>query len=259
MKIVGFSQLHNEKEKGNLENWFRCMNSICDKIYIYDQASTDGSVEFYKTQSKARVIYSDINNFNNEIECKKILLEKLLKEQNNVDWIFWMDGDTIMEKKGLSRENMVSMLTFFQERGIDGLRLGHYNLWRSKCHYRVDDSYHSIHNRGVMSFWRNNGNLKFPEKQGLHHQQFPEGINNPARTNLNLLHMGFATDYQIIKKYDVYKERGQNGWALDRLLSEKTLRVEELNKKIIPNWIDISEDVNPLQLRKIREIYDENK
>jgi len=259
MKLIGFSQLYNEKEKGNLENWFHCMNSICDKIYIYDQASTDGSREYYKTQDKARVIYSETNNFKNEIKCKKTLLETLLEEESDVDWIFWMDGDTILEKKGLSRKNIESMLQHFEEKNIDGLKLGHYNLWRSKRHYRIDDSYHSIHDRGVMAFWKNNGNLKFSEKHGLHHFQYPEGIVNPVRTNLNLIHMGFATDYQIMKKYDTYKERGQKGWALDRILSEETLRVEELDKHLIPNWLEVSSEVNPSQLKGIREIYDEDK
>ena len=121
---------------------------------------------------------------------------------------------------GTFKEIWFDEIHALSDKNIDGLKLGHYNLWRSKRHYRIDDGYHSIHDRGVMAFWKNNGNLKFPEKHGLHHLQYPEGIINPVRTNLNLIHMGFATDYQIIKKYDTYKERGQKGWSLDRLLSE---------------------------------------
>ena len=40
-------ELRNELSNGNLENWFRCME-FCDKIYIYDQASDDGSLEYYE-------------------------------------------------------------------------------------------------------------------------------------------------------------------------------------------------------------------
>ena len=177
------------------------------------------------------------------------------------DWIFWMDGDTILERYAI--ENKGQRFRTMCEKAIDAqldaVAFGHYNLWRSKRHYRIDDSYHSIHDRGVMAFWKNNGNLKFSEKHGLHHLQYPEGIVNPVRTNLNLIHMGFATDYQIMKKYDTYKERGQKGWALDRILSEETLRVEELDKHLIPNWLEVSSEVNPSQLKGIREIYDEDK
>lgn len=259
MKIIGFSQLHNEQEKGNLTNWFRCMNKICDHIYIYDQASDDGSDEIYKSEPKARVIFSETNDFKNEIKCKSMLLKTLLEEHPDVDWIFWMDGDTVIEKKGLSRRNVESMLKFYEDKNADGLRLGHYNLWRSKQFYRVDDSYHSIHDRGVLAFWKNNGKLKFPLKEGLHHQQFPDGIDNPLRANLSLIHMGFSTDFQIIKKYNVYKERGQSGWALERLLSEKTLVVEQLESRIIPKWISLENSPSPHQLKPLVEVYKNNE
>ena len=57
MKIIGFTQLRNEKEKGNLDNWFKQM-SVCDYIYIFDQNSTDGSQEYYKNFNNTFVIES---------------------------------------------------------------------------------------------------------------------------------------------------------------------------------------------------------
>ena len=73
MKIVGFTQLRNELEKGNLENWFKCM-SVCDHIYIFDQNSTDGSKEYYKKFDNVTVIESDTNRFAEELVCKNELL-----------------------------------------------------------------------------------------------------------------------------------------------------------------------------------------
>jgi hypothetical protein len=66
MKIVGFAQLRNELEKGNLENWFKCM-SVCDYIYIFDQNSTDGSQEYYKKFDNVSVIESKENRFSEEL------------------------------------------------------------------------------------------------------------------------------------------------------------------------------------------------
>jgi len=86
-KIVGFSQLHNELELGNLENWFKCME-VCDEIYIFDQASTDGSRELYKKFDNVHVIESDTNRFEEELICKQELLEKVLIEQPDTEWIF---------------------------------------------------------------------------------------------------------------------------------------------------------------------------
>lgn len=80
MKIVGFAQLRNELEKGNLENWFRCMLSICDFIYIFDQNSTDGSLEYYKKIDNVVVIESPTNRFEEEMICKNDLLQKIIIE-----------------------------------------------------------------------------------------------------------------------------------------------------------------------------------
>ena len=91
MKIIGFAQLYDELSNGNLENWFKSMNTICDHIYIYDQASTDGSKEYYKTQPNVTVIESPINDFENELICKQKLLEQIRKDHPDYDWILWLE------------------------------------------------------------------------------------------------------------------------------------------------------------------------
>lgn len=246
MKIVGFAQLHNELEKGNLENWFLSMR-FCDFIYVYDQNSTDGSQKIYNKYKNITVIQSDTNNFENEISCKSVLLDKLLEDHPDTDWIFWMDGDTIIER-GANRGSIEGILLQADQNKIDGLLLGHYNLWRSDVHYRIDNEYHWLHNNGVLSFWKNNGKLNFPLNSGLHNNQYPNGISRKARIQgLSLIHRGFATDEQIRNKYNIYKERGQTGWALDRLLNESTLKVLELDSNLLPEWFVIEQDISPLQ------------
>ena len=42
-------------------------------------------------------------------------------------------------------------------------------------------------------------------------------------------------------------------------MSEETLRVEELDKHLIPNWLEVSNEIYPSQLKRLREIYDEDK
>ena len=58
-------------------------------------------------------------------------------------------------------------------------------------------------------------------------------------------------------KYDVYKENGQTGWALERLLEESTLQVQEINHELLPDWFEITDNKHPNDKRKIREIYEE--
>ena len=253
MKIIGFAQLHNEIQKGNLENWFMSMR-FCDFIYIYDQNSEDGSREYYKKFPNVKVITSDVNNFKNEILCKSTLLEEVLKDHPDTDWIFWMDGDTIVERSA-NRASVEGLLMKADQYNLEGLYVGHYNLWRSDIHYRTDNQYHWLHENGVLAFWKNNGNLVFPKNEGLHNKQYPEGMNRVARVNnFNLIHRGFATDDQIANKYITYKERGQSGWALDRLLDESTLAVEELSVDRLPVWFDLKDDTSPLNKKRIKDV-----
>ena len=103
MKIIGFSQLRNELSKGNLENWFKSMG-MWEYVYIFDQASDDGSHDVYEQHDNVVLIQSEENLFRQEILCKKQLLEKLLLEHTDTDWIFWMDGDTVLDQRLLNKD-----------------------------------------------------------------------------------------------------------------------------------------------------------
>jgi len=253
MKIIGFSQLRNELSKGNLQNWFKSMQ-FCDFIYIYDQNSNDGSKEYYKKFNNTTVIESFTNNFHNEITCKKILLEKLLKEHPDVEWIFWMDGDTILDGRMLKNngKEFKLILKKASKENIDAIVMGHLNLWRSDVYYRVDNDYDWLHNNGVKAFWRNNGQIYFPESPGLHQPQYPMGLKKQIRIDRDLIHRGFATDEQIITRYKLYKSKGQTGHSLERLLDEKTLSVVEIDKTQLPDWFKVSLDINPIKLRRLK-------
>ena len=264
MKIIGFAQLRNEIKKGNLENWFKCMQPVCDYIYIYDQNSTDGSKDYYKKFDNVHVIESEVNDFSAEIRCKKKLLEKLLQDHPDVDWIFWMDGDTILEKKALDRSRWEKILSGADKKGFEIVKLGHYNLWRSDTHYRVDSAYHGLHGWGVPAMWKNTGSLYFEDQEGLHHNQYPKPLKDDsksaARAPYDLIHRGFATDQQIVDKYIRYRERGQTGWDLHRLIYESTLKTtnkvgdQETIEDLLPEWLEINNAGDPSDKQKIREL-----
>jgi len=255
MKLIGFAQLRNEKEKGNLENWFACMNALCDKIYIYDQNSTDGSQEYYKQFDNVKVIESTTNDFSREICCKADLLDLVKEENEEGDWIFWLDGDTIVERNIV--ENPQGLKDYLSETTYGGLAVGHYNLWRSDLYYRTDDNFHWLNGK-VIAFWKLTNNLSFPRAEGLHRPQYPDGIVNLGRLHVDLIHRGFSTDYQLVTRYDVYKARGQTGWKLDRMLNEKGLVVEKLDPAKIPEFAP-KEDKHPSTLQPLIEVYNESK
>jgi hypothetical protein len=252
MKIVGFAQLRNELSNGNLENWFRCM-SFCDQIYIYDQASDDGSLEYYKKFDNVNVIESAVNDFEKEITCKGILLDKLLGEHPDTDWIFWIDGDTILDGRLLrdDAKEVYDILQHAAQQSVDAIVMGHYNLWRSDVYYRVDSDYDWFHRNGRRVFWRNNGQLKFIDSGGLHQSQFPRGLARQARIDRDLIHRGFATDQQIMTRYELYKSKGQKGPMLDRLIDEQNLKVKRLKKEILPDWYHIEDILEPTKKERL--------
>jgi glycosyltransferase involved in cell wall biosynthesis len=258
IKIIAFTQLRNELSKGNLQNWFKQME-VCDYVYIFDQDSDDGSKEYYKQFKNVVVIESPTNRFHEELICKGELLNKLLNEHKDVDWILWLDGDLLLDGRLLKNngEELQKLCAYAEANNADACFFNHYNLWRSDIYYRIDDSYHSL-NGNWCPLWKNNGNLYFNNIVGLHGKQYPEGLRRVLKTPFSVVHRGFATDYQIMTKYDVYKSNGQNGWALDRLLNENGLEVERLNFEMLPDWFDIKDYQNPKNKKPIIEIYNEN-
>jgi len=255
MKIIGFAQLRNEKEKGNLENWFACMNALCDKIYIYDQNSTDGSQEYYKQFDHVRVIENTENGVA-MLGCKAELLDLVKEENEEGDWIFWLDGDTLVERRFV--ENPQGLKDFLSNTDYDSFSVGHYNLWRSDLYYRTDDLYDWLNGK-VIAFWKLTNNLSFPRAEAyLHYQQYPEGMVNRGWLRLDLIHRGFSTDYQLITRYDAYKALGETGWKLDRMLNEKGLVVEKLDPAKIPEFAP-KEDNHPSTLQPLIKVYNESK
>lgn len=236
MKIIGFAQLRNELYNGNLYDWFKSMK-FCDYIYIFDQASDDDSQEVYKQHDNVTVIHSETNRFYEEITCKKELLEKLLHDHPDVDWIFWMDGDTCLDKRLASDKDFLNEF-LNQHADSDGISIHHLNLWRSNCYARVDNRYNDLH---PVCFWRNNGRLRFPERVGLHTSAVPLGVDVvTSDLEYNLIHYGFSTDSQIIDRYHRYANLGQGGWSLSRLVDESTLDVVRVGDMCLPNFKDAS-------------------
>lgn len=253
-KIIGFAQLHNEESRGNLDNWFRCMEP-CDHIYIWDQYSTDNSREIYnKHKDKTTVIYSPTNRFDEELICKDILYKKMLQEQPDVDWVLWLDGDLLLDGRLLENDNLNRLCNMLDERDVDLPCFGHYNLWRSDIYYRTDQGYHNLHGHW-FPLWGKPKNKWFETIKGLHHGQVPQGTTKAAKVDCSVIHRGFAKDELIANKYKMYKALGQTGWDLDRLIDESTLTVERLPESILPKWFNIQDTINPTTKEKLIDLY----
>lgn len=255
MKICAFIQMYNEVEKGNLE---RCLNNVskfCNDIVIYDDASTDTSVEVAKSYTP-HIIQGKEHDFLNETRHKKMLLDYLLKESGiEPEWIFWIDCDEIVSKQGV--EGGIVELCKTEDKGsFDSFWFHNINLYRSECWYRVDN----LFGEGWFNrLWRNNGKLKFDVKHGLHQNLFPMGLELQMRCDIDIIHYGLSTAEKIAKLYAIRKKLGVPNHMNGRKINEETLTLRPVNLSWFPqeNMPKIWEGrPEPLGSEKWKELID---
>jgi len=241
MKICGFLQNYNCVENGFLENCLISMSNICDYIVVYDDASTEDVRPIYNKYNCV-VIYGHKNEFYRELQHKQELLTIALRE--NPDWICWFDSDAILGKDWESYDDTRESLVSCDEKGIVLLHLHNLNLWKSDRFYRTDESFNDLWH-GV--FWKNTGELHYVPVPKLHQKQYPRFYYDQNKEVVTskytgskgqLIHLGFSRTEEIVKKYFTYRELGQEGWALNRLVDETNLSIEHSDAEWLPSWFE---------------------
>lgn len=153
MKIIGFCQIRNELQNGNLHNLLKGME-FCEKIYIFDQASDDGSQEVYDQLDNVVVIQSKVNRFVDSgtlrLASPKEFIERsfpqipsILKSNPDADWLCWLDGDSVLEGRLLANnaQELKRQLLQCQNAGYKAMSLQSLSMWRSNRHCRLDNEY----------------------------------------------------------------------------------------------------------------------
>ena len=225
-KIIGLVKFFNEGENGNL---FRCLNHLsvfCDDMVLCDDGSTDNSLEIAR-QFSSNIIQKP-NDFKKELFHKQELLDMALSL--DPDWIVWLDPDETFDRNG-ELDAIRGLTKFGDENGIDSFSFLFYNLWKGKKNYRIDELWHKFR---PTKLWKNTGKLKFNVNEGLHLRQHPQGLENTRRTDVKIIHYGFASQEIIDKKYSTYKSHGQKGWALERIKDEKKLELKTFSRDWFP-------------------------
>lgn len=233
-KIICITQIYNEIKKKNLERFWKYLQPICDGVVVYDDGSTDGSYEFMR-QHTPYIIRGTQNNFTHEIAHKEKLLNYALSL--NPDFILWLDADEVLTAN--AEEKLQELCSSCVKQNADGVSFHELNLWRSHSWRRLDNRYDA---GWFVRLWRVTPELRFTKTtEGLHQQQYPSSIQNVTKSSeIKVIHYGFASDQSLAYKYLTYKSHGQADWALDRLLDEMTLELQQVPKELFPRdlWID---------------------
>jgi hypothetical protein len=89
-------------------------SNICEKIFIYDNMSTDSSDEIYKRYPKVTVIKWDSGNSFNDNINKDIKSNCYKQHSRDCDWVIVCDCDEI-----LYHPNLINMLKYYKKIGVD--------------------------------------------------------------------------------------------------------------------------------------------
>lgn len=226
LRLVGFVKCFNEGRSGNLERCLKHLSTFCDEVAICDDSSQDNSLEIARKYTNHIIVMPD--EFKQELAHKQKLLELTLSL--NPDWIVFLDPDEVFDREG-EQSGIRALCQYGNEHGIDSFSFLYYNLWKGEENYRVDELWNKNWQRKL---WKNTGNLRFNIREGLHLSQFPSGLKNERRTDIKLIHYGFASEDKVNKKFSTYQSLGQNGWALQRIKDEGSLRVQKFEKEWFP-------------------------
>lgn len=246
LRIVGFLQACNNVRNGYLRRCLRSMANVSDQIVVYDDASDEDVWPIYR-EFDCVVIPGQKRAFHRELFNKSELLIWALRYQP--DWILWHDTDAALGRAWETRDAAESFLGQAQQQGAHLVMLHNLNFWRSHWWYRTDEKFNDLWH-GV--WWRNTGELHYRPRAGLHQQQFPLFWKDTQKPTVSvrfdpptgqLLHFGFAREEEIARKYFTYRDAGQNGWSLDRLVDERKLQLEPAASEWYPKWL--LEEIGP--------------
>lgn len=229
LKIIGFLQVYNESSKGNLDRILNHLKKICDDIVVYDDGSTDNTLDILKKNTKY-VIEGSKNDFLNESSHKQKLLELALSLEP--DWILWLDADETVDRFG-EEGGIRALCQYGNQKEIDGFLLQQFNLWKDLTKYRIDGHWNDWHVR----LWKNNGKLKFDEKKGLHLKHYPNNLNKLVKSKIKIIHFGLSSPEKVEEKYELYKNHGQEEWMLEKIRSENGIVLEKFPKEWFPKWL----------------------
>ena len=213
-------QTYNELSSGHLERFISWNHELFDNSVALDDQSNDGTRELL-TQEFDLVLDTKCRSFKSELFNKQYLLDQAKLNFPKTDWFIWLDADELLLTSRLELDSLISSA---QRDGFDSISLPLTNLWKSEKFYRVDSHFDSLVN---VRLWKNSDSLHYAPKPGLHQSLHPLGLKRClSEKRFTVLHFGFSSFDLIVDKFANYRELGQRGNSLWRLVDESNLEVQ---------------------------------
>lgn len=195
--IYGMMRIKNEAR------WIRrvlaSIEPACEKIVILDDHSEDDTVQICRTFEKVEILESPFKGLD-ETRDKNFLLTKMEKIASPSDYILAIDGDEELAPGGQEE------ITALAEAGAaDAYRFQILYLWDRHDQIRIDGVYANFRR---ASMFRLKPGARFGSiNGGGFHCGNTAGATTIADCNVRLLHFGYASREDRIRKFEWYNAR----------------------------------------------------
>lgn len=204
--LIGCSLVRNEKGR-YLERVLDQMRSICDKIIVLDDCSTDNTPEICKAYGAE--VFLSIQSYwgTDELKQRKRLWELATQVADFGDWILCLDADETIPQI----EKLPDKIKLAEQYGCDGLAFNLYDMWDVE-HYRDDDPWNA-HTRDWVMCVRYDPTKKYIWRETpLHCGRFPlNACDVIGQTGLAIQHWGWAKPEDRLAKHERYMAADPEG------------------------------------------------
>jgi glycosyltransferase involved in cell wall biosynthesis len=189
----------------NVGRWFKRvldkMSEVADEIVVFDDSSTDNTLEIAESCEKVVKIHKSEQTTFNEARDRETLL--CLCKERNPDWIIITDGDEEFEKK-FTREYADKLMNPVRPHTF-GYVFRYVTHWDSEDKQRADGIFGQMAN---VRMFRNlpNQHIVSQHPQGFHCNSAPYiPPENLALTPIRIRHYGYVDREDRQRKYEWYQ------------------------------------------------------
>lgn len=209
MTCVGALRIKNEARW--IEEVIRSILPVCERVFVFDDHSTDGTQELVRSIPECVLIESQFEGLD-ETRDKDFLYGAILNAPqyrpdvngfHYPDWVLMIDGDEVLEERDvrLLHDTM-------EDPKVEAIRMRIIYLWNDRQHQRVDGVYRNF-NR--PSAWRvTNPSFRFqstPNGGNMHCSSVPQELLGKAvHSEVRLNHLGYMNREDRLRKYGWYNK-----------------------------------------------------
>lgn len=198
MTVHAISIMHNEEKL--LPYFLRHYSTFADKIFIFNDHSTDKTVEIAAVNPKVQILDFEYNDGLNELHFNECFINAYKRLSRGVaDWVMIVDGDEFIHN-----DDIIGVLEAQRQMGRRALKTTGYRMISQTFPTTTGQIYeecrHGLRARDYDKVVIFDPTLDITFEQGRHSTNLPEGIKY-YRAKLGLLHYQYLSREYYVERY----------------------------------------------------------